>query len=102
MRGLIQQQKLENMSKLSKAERLAGNLRIMLKGTRPSSLRINRRNEKALRSAIELIGRRVDEFRIEVDSDDFSYLEIRLRQDPRQSMETSLFLLNRPTLPRNL
>jgi hypothetical protein len=59
-----------NKSKLSKAERLANNIRIQ------GSVRINSENEKAAVKAIELLGMKLDEFIIERDCDDYNYINI--------------------------
>lgn len=88
------------MSKPSKAERLANNIRITLKPKGPSSLRINRRNEKALYLAIEQLGMRPDEFDIEADG--ALYLEIRLKRDSANSTRIVLSQLNRPVWPGNI
>jgi virulence-associated protein VapD len=59
-----------NKSKLSKAERLASNIRIQ------GSVYINSKNEKAAVEAIELLSMKLDEFNIERDCDDYNYLRI--------------------------
>ena len=85
------------MSKPNKSERLANNIRIMLKSEGTSSFCINRRNEKALYLAIEQLGMRLDEFEIEADG--MSYLEIRLKRNSADSTKIVLSQLNRPVWP---
>lgn len=81
-------------SKLSKAERLAKNIQIMLKSK--GSLCLNPSNEKAFHLAVRQLGMRLDEFHIEHDG---FYLEILLKRDCGKNTNNTL-LLKRPELPK--
>ena len=84
---------------ISKKHRnLAKNIEIMLKSKTPSSLCINRSNEKAFQLAVEQLGMKLNEFDIE---DDCLYLEIRLKRDTGKDTRTAPSLLKRPELPKN-
>ena len=99
LKQLLSGQQQIEMSKPSKAERLANNIRIMLKSKGASSFCINRRNEKALYLAIEQLGMRPNDFSIEADG--MSYLEIRLKRNSADSTKIVLSQLNRPVWPGN-
>lgn len=55
------------VSKLNKVDRLANNIQIMLKSKTPTSLCINRKNEKAFQLAVKQLGMNLDDFNIEDD-----------------------------------
>lgn len=70
----------------------------MLKSKTPTSLCINRKNEKAFQLAVKHLGMKLDEFDIE---DDCFYLEIRLKRDIGKDTGIAQLLLKRPELPKN-
>jgi hypothetical protein len=90
----VSEEQLAN--KLSKADRLAKNIQIMLKSK--GSLCLNPSNEKAFHLAVRQLGMRLDEFHIEHDG---FYLEIRLKRDcGKDTNNTAPLLLKRPELPK--
>lgn len=84
-------------SKLSKANRLANNIQIMLRSKGGGSLCINSSNEKAFQLAVKKVGMKLDDFCIEHDG---FYLEIRLKQHFGKDTRIVPSLLKRPELPK--
>lgn len=77
-----------NKSKLSKAQRLANNIRIQ------SSVRINRKHLENAQAAIKLLGMKLDEFIFE-DDEYLGYINI----IKKSSLKRTQTYLSRPKYP---